>query len=167
MNGAAGKESADSVSCLCLPPARPATSKDRDEKSAGVKVNWLQQNLRRMVAIRLRRGDCVLSPKCFSLNVSLCHQLATHPCTPRRCSRQIHCSSIRQMDFYLPFYLARYAGEGKVLWRCCCFFSPTLLHGEWEGRTAPHANQTSGEEDSGVQSICFTSATPENIDMFS
>lgn len=90
--------------------------KDWDEKSAGVKVNWLRQNLQRMVAVWLRRGDCVLSSKCFSLNASLCHQLAAHPCTPRRCSRQIHCSSIHRMDFYLPFYLARdFRREGGIV----------------------------------------------------
>lgn len=100
--------------------------KDWDEKSVGVKVNWLQQNMWRIVAIWLWCGDCVLSPKCFSLNASLCHLLATHPCTSCRFSQQIHCSSIHQMDFYLHFYLAKDSEEGKVL-RCCCFFF--FLHG--------------------------------------
>lgn len=113
-------------------------SKDWDEKSVGVKVNWLRQNFWRMNAIWLWRRDCLflffLPSKCFGLNASLCHQLATHPCTSRRCSRQIHCSSIHQMDFYLPFYLARDSGEGKLL---CCFLPPTL---EWEEKDASHSN---------------------------
>lgn len=115
MKRAAGKERL--IVSFAAPSYSFATHfKDWDEKPVGVKVNCLpQKNLWRMDAIWLRRGDCVLLSKCFGLNVSLYHHLATHPYTLCRCFWPVHCSSIHHMIVVCLLFGKRYRGRYYVV----------------------------------------------------
>lgn len=130
VSGAAGRRG-----CLSLLPlfCRPLQRLRRE--ISGCKSQLPPTKL--VVAIWLWRGDCVLLSKCFGLNASLCHQLATHPCSLLQMlpGKFIAHQSITWI-FYSPFYLQKVSGVGESI---VLFFSPYV---GVRGRLESHSNLT-------------------------